>query len=81
MFNYESLLFFLQFLLGASREERTTWRIWTTRTKGCLVGVGKGMWRLGSSYSLHAVWLGVPRALMLLPPLPLLLGQLRRDDP
>ena len=44
-------------------------------------GVGEGIWRLGSSYSLHAVWSGVPRALMLLPTLRLLLGQLRSYVP
>ena len=42
-------------------------------------GVGEGIWRLSTCHSLHAVWSGVPRALMLLPTLHLLLGQLRSD--
>ena len=42
-------------------------------------GVGEGIWRLSTCHSLHAVWSGVPRALMLLPTLHLLLGQLWSD--
>ena len=43
------------------------------------VGVGEGIWRLCTCHFLHAVWSGVPRALMLLPTLHLLSEQLQSD--